>query len=54
MGYYEDHLKAVAKHQAERMKKGESEKLIRAYLEKIGWQPSEVDAIIKLAKGVLL
>lgn len=50
MSYYNDHIKAVAKRQAEKMKAGKREKDIRKYLSAIGWLPNEVDTIINIAK----
>lgn len=52
MGYYEDHISAVAKRQAEKMKNGESEKDIRKFLKTAEWQETEIDTIIKKAKGI--
>lgn len=52
MGFYEDHISAVAKRQAEKMKNGESEKDIRKFLKTAEWQETEIDTIIKKAKGI--
>ena len=50
MGYYEDHIKAVAKRQAERLKSGKSASVIRKHLVWCGWQPGEVDTIMAIAE----
>lgn len=50
MGFYEDHLKFVAKRQAQKLKQGESEKAIVQYLEACGWEASEVEEILNIAK----
>lgn len=50
MGYYEDHICAVAKRQAVKMKNGESEKDIRKFLKQAEWQDAEIETIIKKAK----
>lgn len=53
MGYYEDHISAVAKRQAEKMKDGEREKDIRKFLKAVEWEETEVDTIISKAKKIL-
>ena len=53
MGYYEDHISAVAKRQAEKMKNGESEKDIRKFLKTAEWQEEEIETIIKKAKKII-
>ena len=50
MGFNEDHISAVAKRQAIRMKEGKSEKGIREFLRSAEWQDTEIDLIIKKAK----
>lgn len=52
MGFYEDHILAVAKRQARKMKNGESEKDIRKFLKTAEWQETEIDTIIKKAKQI--
>jgi hypothetical protein len=54
MGFYEDHILAVAKRQARKMKNGESEKDIRKFLKTAEWQETEIDTIIKKAKQIAL
>lgn len=53
MGYYEDHLEAVAKRQAKKLKEGKSEKDIRQYLKGAYWQENEIDAIVKKSKQIM-
>lgn len=53
MGYYEDHISAVAKRQAKKMKDGESEKDIQKFLKSVEWEETEVDTIISKANKIL-
>lgn len=53
MGYYEDHISAVAKRQAVKMKNGVSEKVIRKTLTAAEWQETEIDTIIEKAKQII-
>lgn len=50
MGYYEEHILAVAKRQSKKIKEGKSEKIIRKFLKTSGWEDAEIEIIIKKAK----
>ena len=52
MGFYDEHILAVAKRQARKIKNGESEKNIRKFLKMAEWQETEINAIIEKAKQI--
>lgn len=50
MSYCDDHMKRVAKRQAEKLKSGVPEKEIIRYLEWCHWTSEEVALMMKIAK----
>lgn len=55
MSFNDDHMKAVAKRMAKRLRTGEKEKSLRHYLTHIcGWTDFEADQIIKQARRAAL
>ena len=50
MGFYEDHIKAVAERQAVKMENGEGEEMIIKRLEIYGWEQHEIIEIMRIAK----
>ena len=51
MSFNDDHMKAVAKRMAKRLRTGEKEHLLRRYLtHTCGWTDFEADQILKKAR----
>ena len=52
MGFHEDHISAVAKRQALRIKSGKSEKVICKFLKNAGWEEKEIDIIMEKTRQI--